>query len=379
MNAMKTPRFLVITTLAAAAVAILGFRETARGRDISIADNSVAAIAYSPATGKYGIAYNCPDKASAEKSAIADCGADDALLACWVEKGFCALALGADKSCWGAGWSYGDGASTNAARQFALDDCRTRTTGAHIETYLSSDGQVLWKRSLKPGGGGQIWVSPDTFAAVAYSPATGRYGIAYDRLSRKSAEKEALSKCAGEDARIVCWVNKGFCALALGHDKAHWGSGWSDENDTKAKQAALADYQAKTSGAAHIEVSMSSDGQILWEQSKHKTIILPTGEVILPSGERILPSEPKPSIEGATTRTMTEEETFKWYDAKGDGFLTREEFLARPTNPTTPRAVWERVVEGFMRKDTNGDGKLSQEEWKTPPPPRKEPGAEKNP
>lgn len=87
----------------------------------------------------------------------------------------------------------------------------------------------------------------------------------------------------------------------------------------------------------------------------------------------------KDPSEGRTTKTMTAEETFAWYDVNGDGFLTRDEFIARPTNPNTPKPVWERIVENFMRKDTNGDGKLSLQEWKTPPPPRKKPGAEKKP
>lgn len=371
---MKTPRIIVIATLAAVACVWPGFNGMATAREISIAENSVAAIAYSPATGKYGIAFNCRDKASAEKNAIADCGAEDAKLACWVKKGFCALALGADKSSWGAGWSYGKGCSAPAARQLALDNCRKKTTGAHIETYLSSDGQLVWKRSPE-----QISVSPDTFAAIAYSPATGKYGIAYDRLSRDAAEQDALSNCGAEDARIVSWVNYGFCALALGLDKAYWGVGWSKTDNTEAKQRALAEYRSKTSDPAHIEVSMSSDGQILWEQSQHTIITLPSGEVILPGGKRILPNEGKPASEAGTTKVMTAEETFKWYDGNGDGFLTREELLARPTNPGTPKEIWGRIVDNFMRKDTNGDGKLSLEEWKTPPPPRKKTGAETKP
>jgi hypothetical protein len=284
---MKSPRIFVIATLAAAAGIWPGFKNTATGRELSIAEGSVAAIAYSPTTGKYGLAYNCQNRKSAEKEALSDCGAEDAQIVTWVEKGFCALALGADKSCWGVGWSFGSGSSTDAARQRALDDCRKRTTRVHIEAHLSSDGQILWKRLIDPKGGSQIWISPDSFAAIAYSPATGKYGIAHDRLSRESAEKDALSNCGAEDARVVIWVNKGFCALALGHDKAQWGVGSSKTDSNEAKQAALADYKGKTSGAAHIEVSTSSDGQTLWERSKNVTIILKNGDVVLPSGERV--------------------------------------------------------------------------------------------
>jgi serine/threonine-protein kinase len=273
--------------LVVAVCVLLSYAESAEGDTISIRNDSFAAIAYSPATGTYGLAYNYSSRESAEKAALEDCGEQDAQITCWVKKGFCALALGNDKSCWGVGWSYGNGASTDKARKFALDDCRKRTTGAHIEAYLSSDGQVVWKRTLDADGNGQIWVSPDTFGAIAYSPATGTYGLACNRLGRESAEKDALGNCGAKDARIVCWVNRGFCALALCSDKMQWGVGWSESDSAKAKEAALADCRNKTSVAPHIEVSMSSDGQILWERAKHTTIILPSGEVILPSGERI--------------------------------------------------------------------------------------------
>src|SRR3981189_1137450 len=96
---------------------------------IEIGHNSYAAIAYSPATGKYAYAYDCRSRAAAEKAALEKCGADDATIACWINHGFCALALGSDKSCWGAGWEYGNGANNQRAKEKALDDCRNRTTG----------------------------------------------------------------------------------------------------------------------------------------------------------------------------------------------------------------------------------------------------------
>jgi len=218
------------------------------------------------------------------------CGEEDAQIVCWVEKGFCALALGSDKSSWGAGWSYGSGAGSDKAMRSALNSCRKKTTGAHIEVYLSSDGQVVWKRVLGGQGKQEIWVSPDTFAAIAYSPATEKYGLAYDHLSRQSAEKEALSNCGAEDARIVVWVNRGFCALAVcGAGQAIRGVGWSGNSDTEAKEAAIEDCRKKTAAGGRVEVYLSSDGQILWEQSKNTTVILPSGEVILPSGHKIPP------------------------------------------------------------------------------------------
>jgi len=111
---------------------------------IDVSSNSYAAIAYSPSTGKYAYAYNLRSRKAAEKAALEKCDAPDATVACWVNRGFAALALGADKSCWGSGWKYGDSANNVDAKNMALEDCRHRTTGVYIALCLSSDGQYLW-------------------------------------------------------------------------------------------------------------------------------------------------------------------------------------------------------------------------------------------
>jgi Domain of unknown function (DUF4189) len=117
---------------------------SAQDRTIEIGRQSFAAIAYSPATGNYAYAYDYRSRAAAEKTALEKCDAQDGRIVCWVNKGFCALALGADKSCWGAGWSYGNGASNTKAKDYALEDCRKRTTDVRIAVALSSDGQYVW-------------------------------------------------------------------------------------------------------------------------------------------------------------------------------------------------------------------------------------------
>ncbi len=122
------------------------FAAVTRANTIEPVWGRVAAIAYSPATGQYGYAYNYRSKSEAEKTALADCGADDARIVCWVKDGFCALALGDDKAWWGVGWQYGSGAGTEEAKKAALENCQSKTTGAHIVLVLSSDGQFVWDR-----------------------------------------------------------------------------------------------------------------------------------------------------------------------------------------------------------------------------------------
>jgi len=148
--------------------------------------------------------------------------------------------------------------------------------------WLMSPGMVL---------GDVISIPRGTYAAIAYSPSTGNVCYSYNMPGRAEAEKDALSRCSDQDAEIVCWVEKGFCALALGSDKASWGGGASYGNGAStdaAKDAALAKYGDKTTGS-HVEVYLSSDGQVLWEQAKHSLIIRNTGEVIL-NGDVILPA-----------------------------------------------------------------------------------------
>lgn len=118
--------------------------QTQENRKLTVSASSYAAIAYSPATGKFAYAYDLRSRSAAEKAALEKCGEPDATIACWINRGFAALALGNDKSCWGAGWTFGDGANDTNAKDRALADCRKRTSGAHVVVALSSDGQVLW-------------------------------------------------------------------------------------------------------------------------------------------------------------------------------------------------------------------------------------------
>lgn len=177
---MKSALSLVIAVLIAASL-LPPCVSAGENRSISISSDSFAAIAYSPATGKYGYAYDRRSRAAAEDGAMRDCGADDARIACWINKGFCALALGNEKSCWGVGWTYGNGANSDGARNYALEDCRNRTSGAHIALSLSSDGQYIWdqnehtividnKGNIYDGRGNRITPTPAPDASVSAHP-----------------------------------------------------------------------------------------------------------------------------------------------------------------------------------------------------------------
>jgi Ca2+-binding EF-hand superfamily protein len=55
----------------------------------------------------------------------------------------------------------------------------------------------------------------------------------------------------------------------------------------------------------------------------------------------------------------TPEEIFKALDTDGDGFLSKDEFMAQVKKPEQK----ERFEKRFAKLDTNGDGKLSLEEF----------------
>ena len=54
------------------------------------ADDTYAAIAYSPKTGAYGFGDKYDSRKGAEEKALAECKGDDALVVVWVKNGWCA-------------------------------------------------------------------------------------------------------------------------------------------------------------------------------------------------------------------------------------------------------------------------------------------------
>jgi hypothetical protein len=122
---------------------------SARADSITIRSGSYAAIAYSPSTGKYRYAHNYNSRRAAEDAAVTALGADDAKIVCWTSEGFCALALGDDKSAYGVGWRFGAGASNTDAMKEALKNCNARTTNARVVVCLSTDGRYVYRPEVK--------------------------------------------------------------------------------------------------------------------------------------------------------------------------------------------------------------------------------------
>jgi serine/threonine-protein kinase len=91
-----------------------------------------------------------------------------------------------------------------------------------------------------------LYEDDDCFAAIAYSPKTGKYGYSYDYSSRGSADQAALRRCTEPDARIVSWCKNAYCALAEGDDG--YGTGWG-ATAAQARANALRECEKNTTNA----------------------------------------------------------------------------------------------------------------------------------
>jgi hypothetical protein len=143
-----------------------------------------------------------------------------------------------------------------------------------------------------------IDVSEDSYAAVAYAPSTGNFRYAYNHGSRHSAEQAALSRLTEKDAKIVCWVNRGFCALAVGDEPGSYGTGWTFGDDAGSREAmdtALRNCRERTKGA-RVVLCLVSDGQYIFEL-KPIARFLPIETTPSPSFAPLLPPifNPEPS------------------------------------------------------------------------------------
>src|SRR5690348_2692795 len=76
------------------------------------------------------------------------------------------------------------------------------------------------------------------FGAIAYSPATRRYGWSYNVQGQANAEETAMCNCGASDAIILVWGHHTYLALALA-ENGGYGAGW-DTKPERAKQQALA-------------------------------------------------------------------------------------------------------------------------------------------
>jgi serine/threonine-protein kinase len=126
-----------------------------------------------------------------------------------------------------------------------------------------------------------IEIDEDSYGAIAYSPSTGEMHFSYNYGDRASAEQAALEIFKAKDAQIVCWVNNGFAALALGDDMSAWGVGYvfGDGISTRdAKDTALEECGKRTTNP-HVVLCISSDGQFIQQAQETQPQAVAISEV----------------------------------------------------------------------------------------------------
>ncbi len=83
----------------------------------------------------------------------------------------------------------------------------------------------------------QAWA--EKYGAIAYSPASGKFGYSNNSQTRAGAERLALYNCRSGDVRIAIWVKNGW-AVVYRNSTGAWNSAWSSESLNTAKAIARA-------------------------------------------------------------------------------------------------------------------------------------------
>lgn len=83
----------------------------------------------------------------------------------------------------------------------------------------------------------------DKFAAVAYSPKTGKWGYGCNYSTKAEAIERAKRECGSKDARTN-WCKNAWISLAVSDEsRGGWGSGWGstrEEAEAAARRECLA-------------------------------------------------------------------------------------------------------------------------------------------
>jgi hypothetical protein len=231
------------------------------------AQGYVAAIAYSQSTGKIGhTAAQVRTEQAAKSLALRNCGAPDAKVWMWAQNEWVAIAV-AEGQVGTAGFAHSR--SEEDAQRKALLECRKRSAGRPCRVALCIHSQGARARTLLSIAGDPNVPSPAPgantsgfYAAIAYSPSTGKIGYtAGEARTKEAAEQLALKKTGARDAKVFMWGNQ-WVAIAVVEGRtgaAGFGPGATRE---VAEQAALAQARKYAHGApVRIALSLHSAGK----------------------------------------------------------------------------------------------------------------------
>ncbi len=223
-----------------------------------------AGIAYSQSTGKIGYTTRqARTEDEAQKLAAQSCGTPDAKTYIWGPDQWVAIAV-VDGTIGTAGFGRGD--TSDEAQRKALDECvkRARGEACRVAFCIHSQGmrpQALMSIARDPK------LPPPTpksgfFAAIAYSPSTGKIGSTSGKAkSKEEAQALALKNCGAKDAKAFMWGEQ-WIAIAVANDLKGVAGFAPGATREAAEQAALAQCKRYGHGAASkIALSLNAAGE----------------------------------------------------------------------------------------------------------------------
>ena len=97
----------------------------------------------------------------------------------------------------------------------------------------------------------------DKYAAIAYSPKTGKWGYGCNYDTKAEAIARAVEECGHKDAKTN-WCKNAWISLAISDDsKGGWGSAWGETRE-EAQRAARKECLARNPDA-RVLVTVSAN------------------------------------------------------------------------------------------------------------------------
>jgi hypothetical protein len=219
-----------------------------------------ASIAYSQSTGRIGFsARQARTRQSADQLAIRMCAAPDAKVFMWARDQWVAVAI-VENAVGNAG--FGRGYSSEDAQQKALAECAKRAGGRAYRVALCVHSSGQRERDLKSVDAKPIKSRTGVFAALAFSPSTGKIGQTVGKAKTiEEAQKLALEDCDAPDAKAFMWGDL-WIAVAVGVDRPGVAGFAPGATREAAEKAALEQaMKFAKGGAVKLERAIYSTGE----------------------------------------------------------------------------------------------------------------------
>jgi hypothetical protein len=215
-----------------------------------------ASIAYSQSTGRIGYsARQSRTKDGADQFAMRMCASPDGKVFMWARDQWVAVAVVVGQR-GNAGFGRGD--SSAEAQQKALEECAKRAHGHayRVALCVHSSGTRIPEQQLRSVAATQATSRTGFFAAIAFSPSTGRVGSTAGVAKTVEEAKElALKDCGEEDAKVFMWGDQ-WIAVAVS-PSIQGVAGFAPGATREAAEKAALEQCAKYSKGAPCRIALS--------------------------------------------------------------------------------------------------------------------------